>query len=49
MIETFACARFLGVEDVPYVVAPYGLDDDAFEGRRTLHVRVSSASDGWSR
>jgi glycosyltransferase involved in cell wall biosynthesis len=32
MIETFACARFLGVEDVPYVVAPYGLDDDAFEG-----------------
>jgi glycosyltransferase involved in cell wall biosynthesis len=30
VIETFACARFLGIDSVPYVVAPYGLDDDAF-------------------
>jgi len=30
-IETFACARFLGVDSVPYVAAPYGLDDDAFD------------------
>lgn len=30
-IETFACARFLGVDSVPYVVAQYGLDDDAFD------------------
>jgi glycosyltransferase involved in cell wall biosynthesis len=30
IIETFACARFLGIDSVPYVVAPYGLDDDAF-------------------
>lgn len=28
-IEAFACARFLGVDNVPYVVAPYGLDHDA--------------------
>jgi glycosyltransferase involved in cell wall biosynthesis len=30
IIEAFACARFLGIDTVPYVVAPYGLDDDAF-------------------
>ena len=30
IIEAFACARYLGIDTVPYVVAPYGLDDDAF-------------------
>ena len=30
VIESFACARFLGTDSVPYVVAPYGLDADAF-------------------
>ncbi|MGD0051783.1 MAG: glycosyltransferase [Vulcanimicrobiaceae bacterium] len=29
-IEAFACARFLGVDSLPYVVAPYGLGDEAF-------------------
>jgi glycosyltransferase involved in cell wall biosynthesis len=30
IIEEFACARILGVDSLPYVVAPYGLDDAAF-------------------
>ena len=30
IIEEFACARILGVDSLPYVVAPYGLDDEAF-------------------
>lgn len=29
-IEAFACANGLHAADVPYVVAPYGVDDDAF-------------------
>jgi len=29
-IEAFACANGLRAPDVPYVVAPYGVDDDAF-------------------
>jgi glycosyltransferase involved in cell wall biosynthesis len=29
-VETFACATQLGAQHVPYVVAPYGLDTEAF-------------------
>jgi glycosyltransferase involved in cell wall biosynthesis len=30
IIEEFACARFLGIDSVPYAVARYGLDETAF-------------------
>jgi glycosyltransferase involved in cell wall biosynthesis len=33
-IEAFACANHLHVYDRPYVVAPYGVDDDAFQVER---------------
>jgi len=34
-IEAYACARVLRVLDVPYVVAPYGLDPQAFVVERS--------------
>ncbi|HTD37549.1 MAG TPA: hypothetical protein VK669_08535, partial [Candidatus Limnocylindrales bacterium] len=34
-IEAFACANGLRAPELPYVVAPYGVDDDAFAVERT--------------